>query len=69
MKPIYDPLNKQAVQSGMAEFADRLEFKYPYTVRSWKENWDELTVFYDFPLDPKNNLYDQYHRKHEWEDP
>jgi transposase-like protein len=57
MKPIYDAPNKQAAQAALADFADRWESKYPYAVRSWKENWDELTVFYDFPLEIRRIIY------------
>lgn len=57
MQPIYDAPNKQAAQATLADFADRWESKYPYAVRSWKENWDELTVFYDFPLEIRRIIY------------
>ncbi|WP_404478531.1 IS256 family transposase [Sphingobacterium sp. ML3W] len=57
MKPIYDTPNKQAAQAALADFADRWESKYPYAVRSWRENWDELTVFYDFPLEIRRIIY------------
>ncbi|WP_409079950.1 transposase [Sphingobacterium sp. UME9] len=26
-------------------------------VRSWKENWDDLIVFYDFPLEIRRIIY------------
>ncbi|WP_433903724.1 transposase [Sphingobacterium puteale] len=41
----------------MADFAGRWESKYPYAIRSWRENWDELTVFYDFPLVIRRIIY------------
>jgi transposase-like protein len=27
-----------------------MESKYPYAIRSWEENREELTVFFDFPV-------------------
>lgn len=57
MRPIYDAPNKQAAQVALADFADRWESKYPYAIRSWRENWDELTVFYDFPLEIRRIIY------------
>jgi len=57
IKPIYDAPNKQAAQAALADFAGRWESKYPYAVRSWRENWDELTVFYDFPLEIRRIIY------------
>ena len=57
MKPIYDAPNKQAAQAALADFADRWESKYPYAIRSWRQSWDELTVFYDFPLEIRRIIY------------
>ncbi|GAA0884978.1 hypothetical protein GCM10009120_35770 [Sphingobacterium siyangense subsp. cladoniae] len=57
MKPIYEAPNKQAAQAALADFADRWESKYPYAIRSWQQNWDELTVFYDFPLEIRRIIY------------
>lgn len=38
-------------------------------VKSWRNNWEELTVFYEFPLEIlKNNLYHQPDREPERED-
>lgn len=31
--------------------------KYPYAVRSRKENWEELTVFFNFPLGIRKIIY------------
>ncbi len=31
--------------------------KYPYAIRGWKENWDELTVFFDFPIEIRKIIY------------
>lgn len=57
MKPIYDAPNKQAAQAALDSFADKWESKYPYAIKSWRENWDELTVFYEFPLEIRKIIY------------
>lgn len=31
--------------------------EYPYTVQSRQRNWDELTVFFDFPLGIRKIIY------------
>lgn len=57
MKPVYDAPNKHAAQAALESFADKWESKYPYAIKSWRENWDELTVFYEFPLEIRKIIY------------
>ena len=38
-------------------FEENWGSKYPYAVKSWKKNWDELTAFFDFPLEIRRIIY------------
>ncbi|WP_035468076.1 transposase, partial [Algoriphagus mannitolivorans] len=31
--------------------------KYGYAIKSWRENWEELTAFLDFPLEIRKIIY------------
>lgn len=31
--------------------------KYPYAIRSWHNSWDELTAFFDFPVEIGKIIY------------
>lgn len=31
--------------------------KYSYAIKSWQLNWDELTVFFDFPWEIRQIIY------------
>lgn len=31
--------------------------KYPHAIRSWKANWQDLTHFFDFPLEIRTLIY------------
>lgn len=31
--------------------------KYPHAIRSWKNNWQELSHFFDFPLEIRTLIY------------
>ena len=33
------------------DFSVKWKDKYAYAVDSWERNWDELTVFLDFPVE------------------
>lgn len=57
MKLIYTAPNKQAAELALNDFAAKWESKYAYAIKSWRENWDELTIFFDFPLEIRKIIY------------
>ncbi len=57
MKSIYTAPTKQAALVALDDFAQKWESKYSYAIKSWKENWDELTVFFDFPMEIRKIIY------------
>jgi transposase-like protein len=57
MKLIYNAPTKQAAKASLEDFANKWNGKYPYAVKSWTENWEELTVFFDFPIEIRKIIY------------
>ncbi|MCB6118794.1 IS256 family transposase, partial [Flavobacterium psychrophilum] len=57
MKLVYTAPTKQAAALALEDFAQKWESKYGYAIKSWRENWDELTVFFDFPLEIRKIIY------------
>lgn len=57
MKQIYDAPTKQAARSALEDLGNTWGRKYPYAVKSWEDNWDELTVFFDFPIEIRKIIY------------
>ena len=57
MKLIYNAPTKQAAKTSLEDFAVKWNDKYPYAVKSWTENWEELTVFFDFPIEIRKIIY------------
>jgi transposase-like protein len=57
MKNIYNAPNKEIAEQALIEFEEKWNAKYPYAIRSWKNNWDELTVFFGFPLEIRKIIY------------
>ena len=57
MKHIYEAPNKDAAQAALNDFANKWEGKYAYAIKSWKNNWDELTVFFEFPVEIRKIIY------------
>ena len=57
MKAIYDAPTKQAAEAALEDFANKWNSKYSYAVKSWKNNWEDLTVFFEFPLEIRKIIY------------
>lgn len=65
MKLIYNATNREMAAHELDRFAEKGIQKYPYTIQSWRNNWDELTVFFDFPLEIRKIIHHQPNRKSE----
>ena len=59
MKHIYNAPNKAAAEAALNDFATLWEDKYSYAIQSWRNNWDELTVFFEFPVEIRK--FKEYH--------
>ena len=57
MKKIYTAPTKQAAEAALNDFAVKWQDKYGYAVKSWQSNWEELTVFFDFPIEIRRIIY------------
>ncbi|AUS06118.1 IS256 family transposase [Pseudotamlana carrageenivorans] len=57
MKNIYDAPTKNAAKAALEDFAQKWEHKYSYAIKSWRDNWDELTAFYEFPVEIRKIIY------------
>lgn len=57
MKEIYNAPTKQAAQAALNDFAAKWENKYSYAIQSWRNNWEDLTVFFEFPVDIRKIIY------------
>ena len=57
MKLIYNAPNRELAKQELERFAGKWEKKYPYAIQSWRNNWEELTVFFDFPMEIRKIIY------------
>ncbi len=57
MKHIYNAPTKQGAEAALKDFAAKWESKYSYAIKSWRDNWDELTVFFEFPVEIRKIIY------------
>ena len=57
MKHIYHAATLEAAEQALRNFENKWGLKYAYAVRSWKNNWENLTQFFDYPLEIRKIVY------------
>ena len=57
MKSIYEAPTKQAAQAALIDFSNKWVAKYSYAIKSWENNWENLTAFFDFPVEIRKIIY------------
>ncbi len=57
MRYIYTAPNVEAARAALEDFKTKWNSKYSYAVDSWYKNWDELTMFLDFPVEIRTIIY------------
>lgn len=57
MKLIYTAPTKEMASVELDQFEEKWNDKYPYAIKSWRLNWDDLTVFFDFPAEIRKIIY------------
>lgn len=57
LRTIYEAINLEKSQNAFIEFEQKWREKYPYVCRSWKNNWEELTHYFNFPMEIRKLMY------------
>ena len=57
IKDVYAASNRDAAEHALAGFAAKWEQKYKHAILSWKTNWDNLTSYFDFPIEICSIIY------------
>jgi transposase-like protein len=57
LKLVYGAINKEAAYDALMEFEKKWGDKYGYAIKSWKDNWEELTAYFDYPMEIRKIIY------------
>jgi putative transposase len=68
LKKIYGAVNLDDAEYAREEFRERWNGKYPSILRSWDDNWADLTTFFEYPQEIRHLIYttnavEAYHRQ------
>ncbi len=57
MKAIYQAATKEIAEENLASLKENWGAKYPHSVRSWFDNWENLSTFFDYPKELRTLIY------------
>jgi len=57
LRLVYGAINREAAYNALEDFAAKWGSKYAYAIKSWKDNWDELTAYFEYPLEIRKIIY------------
>lgn len=57
LRLVYGAINKEAAYDALDDFATKWSSKYGYAIKSWKNNWEELTSYFEYPIEIRKIIY------------
>lgn len=68
LKAVYQALTLQEAEAAFAVFKEKWGKKHPVVIRSWENNWLELTAYFKYPYEMRRiiyttNIIEGYHRQ------
>ena len=48
LKTVYTAVNADVAMENLIELREKWEHKYPNAIKSWEDNWDNLSTFFEF---------------------
>lgn len=57
LKMVYTAINKTAALEELEKFKLKWQSKYKYAITSWEENWDNLSNYFNYPLELRKIIY------------
>lgn len=57
LRKIYTAVNRDQAADALEEFDKNWGTKYKHAIQSWRSNWDNLTNYFEFPLEIRKIIY------------
>ena len=57
LKKIYAAVTLDEAEENLRAFAEKWRKQYPSCVKSWEENWEVLSTFFEYPTDIRKIIY------------
>ena len=68
LKRVYGAVNKDAAEDALLDLEQKWGEQYPVVIRSWQENWERLSAYFEFTAPIRKIIYttntvEGYHRQ------
>lgn len=57
LKKIYTSVTEEEAMQQLENFADKWRGRYPSCVKSWEDNWNVLSTFFEYPMEIRKIIY------------
>ena len=57
LKKIYTSVTLDEAEENLLQFSEKWRNQYPSCVKSWEENWEVLSTFYEYPPEVRKIIY------------
>lgn len=57
LKKVYRAVSQDEAWENLLEFEEAWGRKYPGAVKSWKDNWNDLTSYFNYPMELRRLIY------------
>ena len=57
LKEIYKAPSKTAAEEALVALSQKWGHKYPIVVKSWENNWEKLSAYFDYPAEIRKMIY------------
>lgn len=57
MKCVYQAVNKESAENKLLKLEEKWGEQYPIVIRSWQDNWDKLSEYFQYTPAIRISLY------------
>ena len=57
LKGIYSAVTESVALENLMELKEKWDSKYPHAIKSWEDNWDNLSTFFEFSPHIRKIIY------------
>jgi transposase-like protein len=57
LREVYGATNREVAKQALVKLSDKWGRKYSYAIKSWEENWEDLTNYFDYPMEIRKIIY------------
>ena len=57
LKKVYKAATKDGAETNLLKLGEKWEKKYPLVIKSWNNNWDELSTYFDYAAEIRRIIY------------